>query len=77
MLEFSKLSLIKEEPGQYSSSKDVLKELLADHETIIMHLRKEVECCAEKAKDAGTADYLTGIMEQHETTAWILRRYLN
>ncbi len=77
MQEFSKLATIKECPGKYSSSKDMLKELLKDHEAVIIQLRKDVETCTEKYKDAGTADFLTGLMEQHETTAWILRRYLN
>ena len=77
MSEFLKLSVIKENPGKYPSSKDMLKELLKDHETIIIQLRKNIDDCVEKSKDAGTADFLTGLMEQHETTAWILRRYLN
>jgi starvation-inducible DNA-binding protein len=76
MAEFSKLSSIKESPGKYTSSKDTLSELLSNHETIILQLRKDIEECATKNKDAGTADFLTGLMEQHETTAWILRRYL-
>jgi len=73
--EFSKLSSLKESPGKYPSSKDMIKELLKDHETVIQALRKDVEDCAEKLKDAGTADFLTGLMERHETTAWTLRRY--
>ncbi len=77
MQEFLKLSSIKENPGKYASSKDTLKELLQDHETIIIQLRKDIDDCLEKNKDAGSADYLTGLMEQHETIAWILRRYLN
>jgi starvation-inducible DNA-binding protein len=77
MHEFLKLSSIKESPGKYVSSKDTLIELLKDHETVIVLLRKSIEECATKNKDAGTADFLTGLMEQHETTAWILRRYLN
>jgi starvation-inducible DNA-binding protein len=32
---------------------------------------------SDKNKDAGTTDFLTGVMQEHETTAWILRRYLN
>lgn len=75
MNEFSKLSSIKESPGIYSSSKELLKELLKDHETVIIQLRKAIDDCAEKNKDAGTADFLTGLMEQHETTAWVIRRY--
>jgi starvation-inducible DNA-binding protein len=77
MNEFLKLTSIKEHPEKYSSSKDILKELLTDHETVIIQLRKDIDDCAGKNKDAGTADFFTGLMEQHETTAWILRRYLN
>jgi starvation-inducible DNA-binding protein len=77
MNEYQKLSTIKERSGKYSSSKETIKELLEDHETVIIQLRKDIEHCTEKCKDAGTADFLTGLMEKHETTAWILRRYLN
>lgn len=77
MAEFGKLSAIKEQPGKYPSSKEMIKELLTDHETIIVMLRKAVDDCAEKHRDAGTADFLTGLMEQHETISWTLRRYLN
>ena len=77
MQEFLKFSLIKESPGKYSLSKDMIKELLEDHETVIIQLRKDIDGCTEKSKDAGTADFLAGLMEQHETTVWVLRRYLN
>jgi starvation-inducible DNA-binding protein len=77
MQEFSKLSSIKESPGKYAPSKDLLIELLKDHEMVIVMLRKNVDVCADKIKDAGTADFFTGLMEQHETIAWTLRRYLN
>ena len=77
MQEFNKLSSIKESPGKYGSSKDLLIELLKDHETVIMMLRKDIDEAGEKNKDAGTADFFTGLMEQHETIAWTLRRYLN
>jgi starvation-inducible DNA-binding protein len=75
--EYAKLTVIKEAPGKYLSSKEILKELLKDHETIIIQLRKDIADCADKYNDAGTADFITGLMEQHETIAWILRRYLN
>jgi starvation-inducible DNA-binding protein len=77
MSEFAKLSSIKEHPGKYPSSKEMILELLEDHETIIIGLRKSVEYCTVKYGDAGTADFLTGLMEDHETIAWTLRRYLN
>ncbi len=77
MSEFLNLSVIKEKPGKYGSSKEDIAELLQGHEIVIMQLRKNIEDCAEKNKDAGTADFFTGLMKQHETIAWVLRRYLN
>lgn len=77
MSEFGKLATIKEHPNKYPTSKAMLKELLEDHETVIIELRKLIDTCSDKLKDAGTADFLTGLMEEHETIAWTLRRYLN
>ena len=44
---------------------------------MVSDLINVVDYLDEKNKDAGTVDFLTAIMEQHESTAWILRRYLN
>ena len=76
MKEFSELAIIKESPNQYPAQKEMLKELLEDHETLIVQLRKDVETSAEENNDAGTADFLTSLMLAHETMAWTLRRYL-
>jgi starvation-inducible DNA-binding protein len=76
MQEFSELTRLKEHPDKYPNQKDMMKELLKDHETLILELRKDIEE-SDKNKDAGTTDFLTGVMQEHETTAWILRRYLN
>jgi len=76
-IEFVALTRLKEKPNQYAGQKEMLKELLADHESIVVELRKDIEVSSEKTKDAGTIDFLTGLMEQHETSAWVLRRYLN
>lgn len=76
MTEFMQVTRLKEAPGKYPARKDMIKELLHDHELLIRALRKDIETCEEKYKDAGTTDFLTGIMQQHETIAWTLRRYL-
>jgi starvation-inducible DNA-binding protein len=73
--EFQDNSKLKEAPGKYPTRKEMVKELLDDHETVIRELRKNIEDCSEKFKDAGTADFLTKVMEDHETIAWTLRRY--
>ena len=76
MKEFSELTIIMESPNQYPGQKEMLKELLDDHETLIIQLRKDVDASADENKDAGTADFLTSLMLAHETMAWTLRRYL-
>lgn len=75
MAEFLKNSAIKETPGKYPTSKEMVKELLDDHETAIRHLRKGVDECEEELKDKGTSDFLVDLMKSHETMAWKLRRY--
>lgn len=76
MQEFSSQTRLKEYPDSYPNQKEMLKELLKDHETVITSLREDVEKCDSIHHDAGTADFLTGLMEQHETITWVLRRYL-
>ena len=75
MKEFLQLTRLKESPSKYPSQKEMMKELLEDHETLIIELRKDSEKCMNENKDAGTTDFLTGLLQQHETTAWVLRRY--
>lgn len=73
MEEFSKLTRIKESPGKYPNQTEMIKELLEDHETLISELRKDIEADS----DVGTTDYFTKLLQDHESIAWILRRYLN
>lgn len=73
--EFSTNSHLKETPGKNPNAKGMLKELLQDHESIIVHLRKYIDACENDYKDKGTADLLTALMREHETMAWKLRRY--
>lgn len=56
-----------------TSSSEMLQQLLDDHETIIRRLRADIDKFEEKYKDAGSADFITGLVEQHETMAWMLR----
>jgi len=77
MKEFLDLTHLKETPGKYPDRKEMIKELLQDHESIIVQLREDITQCQDEFKDAGTADFLTGLMEDHETNAWKLRRYLD
>lgn len=77
MAEFSERTRLQESPDNYPSQKQMKMELLKDHETLITELRKDIDTCSDEINDAGTADQLTKILQQHETMAWVLRRYLS
>ena len=46
------------------------------HESIIIHLRENINRFANEFGDAGTSDFITGLMENHEKMAWFLRSHL-
>ncbi len=72
MTEFLKHTRLKEEPGKIPDAHGMIKQLLADHETIIRQMREDLETC-EKLGDMGTNNFLTEIMERHEKFAWMFR----
>jgi starvation-inducible DNA-binding protein len=76
MTEFLKYTRLEEQAGYYPDARDMIADLLADHEALIRYLRGDLETCAERYHDAGTNDFLTGLMEQHEKMAWMLRAFL-
>ena len=53
----------------------MIKNLLADHETMIRRSRQALNT-AEQASDAASADLLTVRIQTHEKTAWMLRSLL-
>ena len=76
LAEFIEHTRLTEHPGQYPQARDMLANLLADHETVIRQVRVDLETCMDTYQDAGTNDFLTGLMEQHEKMAWMLRAFL-
>lgn len=76
MEEFLKLKRLTEVPGAIHDGEVCIQHLLDDHEALARLLRADVQVCAEELKDAGTADFLTKLLEKHEKTAWMLRSFL-
>ena len=74
--ELTKSARSSADPGIGLPAEHMLAELLALHEDMIVQLRTDSAACAERFKDAGTADFLTGLMERHEKAAWMLRSQL-
>ncbi|PTY01759.1 DNA starvation/stationary phase protection protein [Verrucomicrobia bacterium LW23] len=76
MDEFIKNARLKEHPESDLSASGMLTQLLADHEEIIRDLRTAIPTVNDKHADLGTADFLTGLMESHEKSAWMIRSHL-
>ncbi|MDZ7638680.1 MAG: Dps family protein [Bryobacterales bacterium] len=75
MGQFLELATLKEASG-VPAANAMVSDLCGDYERMISKLRPMVED-AEEANDAGTADFLTGLMESYEKTAWMLRSFLH
>lgn len=73
--EFAKMSQLKENPGKIPDNQSMLRELVSDHESIIKSLRDFIDKCEDTYKDVGTADFLTGLIQEHEKMSWKLRKY--
>lgn len=73
--EFLELTQLSEEKPAKNNSQSYIKALLNDFESVIISIRGNIET-VEKHGDAGTEDFLVGIMEAHEKTAWMLRAHL-
>lgn len=74
--EFSQLTRLLESKEKDLNAEQMLRNLLDDHETIIRELRADI-AKTDEHKDAGTTDFLTGLMEKHEKTAWMIRSHLS
>jgi len=75
--QYLELTHLTEDDRGKNDATTYIKALLADHESILIHLRENINNYATALKDAGTSDYITGLMETHETMAWMLRAHLS
>ena len=75
MKEFLEVTQLTEMKYNKNDSQGFIKELLNDFESLIITLREDIKL-AEDHEDAGTEDFLVGILEKHEKTAWMLRAHV-
>jgi len=75
MSEFLQYARLKEHPGKRPPAQRMLAHLLDDHEAVVRTLRGDLAVCAEEFSDAGTAGFLTGLVERHEKMARVLRAH--
>jgi starvation-inducible DNA-binding protein len=69
------LTHLTEQSERKNDSPGFLKELLEDHESIIEFIRGNINPFSDTYHDAGTSDYITGLMETHEGMAWMIRSH--
>lgn len=71
------MTRLSEHNRDFTDQKHIIQTLMEDHESLIRSLRKDISNTAEKHRDLGTADFMTGLMEQHEKMSWMLRAHLS
>jgi len=76
MASYLSLTHLTEESHEKNNSVGFIAKLLADHEYIIRMLREDIARFANDFQDFGTSDFITGLMETHESMAWKLRAHL-
>jgi len=72
MQEFLNAASLKEHQGAASISEEMIAELASDHDSMIRKTRTLIDDF-EEYDDAGSSDFITAIMKEHEKMAWMLR----
>lgn len=75
LVDFLKLTDLLEEESSNDKT-TLLTNLLNDHQTIIHQIRGLINQCIDEYHDAGSGDFITGLLKQHEKMAWMIRAYL-
>ena len=73
--EYLRDTRLQESKQQQRSAKEMLSVLLTDYETVIRAVRQDLKQVQETG-DEGTTDFLIGLIQEHEKTAWFLRSHL-
>ncbi len=76
MAEFIKNSGLNEASGDIPTPKEMVENLLRDHESISRAMREGINLTGENNRDMGTNNFLGGLIEKHEKIAWMLRSLL-
>lgn len=74
MREFTQHATLTEVAGGARTELRMEALLLQDHERLIRRMRTFIDECGD-LQDVGTQDFVTGVMEQHEKMAWMLRAF--
>jgi starvation-inducible DNA-binding protein len=73
LAEFQQMARLKEQPGEVPAAMAMVATLAADHEALVRFLREDIETIDDEADEVGVEDLLTGLLQQHQKMAWMLR----
>lgn len=74
--EMLELTSMQEEPGVVPTAREMVANLVADHEATIRSLREGAAEADEKHNDVSVNDYFTRLIQDHQKMAWLLRAHL-
>src|SRR5262249_17892672 len=69
MLELARLT---EEPGVVPSAREMVANLVADHEAVIRQLREDTKAAGDTYGDTSVEDYFIQLVQTHQKMAWLL-----
>ena len=76
LAQFIKLTRLSEQSREKNDSLGFMRELLLDHNAIISACRENTKTFMDEYDDAGSSDFVIGLLEKHEKMAWMLRSHL-
>ncbi len=76
MSAFLEKARLQEDTETARGASEMISNLLKDHEEVIRNLRTGIETAEEKWGSAEAADFFTGLVQEHEKMAWMLRAML-
>jgi starvation-inducible DNA-binding protein len=69
-------SFLTEQEWWKNDAADFIKDLLFDHESIIIRLGQNINIFSDNLNDIETSDFIAGLKETHEKMAGMLRAHL-
>jgi len=73
---FLEITHLTEVSPDQNDSLAYIKELLSDHDSIIIHCKENAHRFISEFKDAAASDFIMVLLEKHENMAWLLRSHL-
>jgi starvation-inducible DNA-binding protein len=75
--DFLSVSQMNNDSHNFKNSKEIFEMLRNDHDAMIRLIQHEIFPISKKLKDKSTATFISGLMEQHQKMAWMLRFFMS